>query len=415
MAKKDYPVFEAALETYTAHEIIGEGGAGKVYRVTSSDGELLALKCLAPDRITRERVKRFKNEIEFGRRTVHGNIVKITDTGAIQIDGVKCPFYVMPLYPGTLRGLMKQLGPGDAQRYFSQLLDGVEAAHLHKVWHRDLKPENVLWDKSGDRLLVADFGVAHFEEDEIYTAVETKVAARLANFQYAAPEQRARGTAVDQRADIFALGLILNEMFTGEVRQGAGHKRIGDIDPKQAYLDDLVELMTQQNPANRPAAISAIKSELIGRQRQFVSQQKLDEARRQVVKASEPEAFKPISIIDFDYVDGRLLFQLDRAPPEQWRDEFRNPSVSTSYLSNYHPQVWTVAGNQISVTVNHENENTMQRLVNYAKQYVESANRTHERHLVEEARSKEREQREAQERRVAAAAARARVLKNVRL
>ena len=76
---------------------------------------------------------------------------------------------------------------------FSQLLNGVEAAHLRKVIHRDLKPENILYDPRGNRVIVADFGIAQFQEEELYTAVETKAEDRLANFQYAAPEQRKRG------------------------------------------------------------------------------------------------------------------------------------------------------------------------------------------------------------------------------
>jgi serine/threonine protein kinase len=81
--------------------------------------------------------------------------------------------------------------------YFSQLLDGVEAAHLQQVVHRDLKPENVLHDTKSDQLTVADFGIAQFEEEELYTLIETTPNRRLANFQYAAPEQRNRGAAVD--------------------------------------------------------------------------------------------------------------------------------------------------------------------------------------------------------------------------
>ena len=69
----------------------------------------------------------------------------------------------------------------------------MEAAHLKKVVHRDLKPENFLYSSSQNRIVVADFGIARFQEEELYTAVETKAEDRLANFQYASPEQRKRG------------------------------------------------------------------------------------------------------------------------------------------------------------------------------------------------------------------------------
>lgn len=73
--------------------------------------------------------------------------------------------------------------------------------------------------------MLADFRIAHFEEEELLTAVESKQNDRLANFfLYAAPEPRVRNSAVDHRADIFALGLILNGMFTGIAPQGTGFR-----------------------------------------------------------------------------------------------------------------------------------------------------------------------------------------------
>src|SRR3972149_4359299 len=118
----------------------------------------------------------------------------------------------MPLFDSSLRPLMRAGLPQDTVlRYFSQILDGTEAAHLHNVAHRDLKPENILFENAAARLVVADFGIARFQEEELYTAVETKASDRLANFQYAAPEQRLRGAEVDYRADIYSLGLLLNE------------------------------------------------------------------------------------------------------------------------------------------------------------------------------------------------------------
>ena len=98
-----------------------------------------------------------------------------------------------------------QIAHDDVLPLFSDVLDGVEAAHFLKVIHRDLKPENLLVTMPSRRVVVADFGVAHFEEEDLYTAVETREAERLANFLYSAPEQRARGRDVDCRADVFAL------------------------------------------------------------------------------------------------------------------------------------------------------------------------------------------------------------------
>ena len=76
--------------------------------------------------------------------------------------------------------------------------------------------------------------------------METKATAKMANLGYAAPEQRMRGTEIDHRADIYALGLMLNEMFTALVPHGAGYKTIGAVAANYSYLDPIVERMIQQ-------------------------------------------------------------------------------------------------------------------------------------------------------------------------
>jgi serine/threonine protein kinase len=212
--------FETPFNSYNTTNVIGEGGAGRVYEVLNLDGEAFALKCLASERVTSERLKRFKNEITFCQRQDHANIVKVIDIGEVIIKGVKCPFYVMRRYTGTLRNYIDARKSEQALQVFSQLLDGIEVAHFSKVWHRDVKPENILWDSKTNSFVLSDFGIAHFEEEAIYTAIDTKVNSRMANFLYSAPEQRVRGKQVDHRADIFSLGLILNELFTGEIPQG---------------------------------------------------------------------------------------------------------------------------------------------------------------------------------------------------
>lgn len=298
-------------------------------------------------------------------------------------------------------------------RVFSQILDGVEAAHLARVWHRDLKPENML-ASDNNNVVVADFGIAHFEEEEIYTAVETKVAARMANFQYSAPEQRVRGEKVDHHADIFALGLILNEMFTGEVLHGAGYKRIGDVNPAYAYLDDIVDRMIQQNPHKRPDSIEAIKKELIGRRTAFIALQRYDESKKQVVNAAMPLDFEPISIIDFDYAGGTLQLKLSRNIPPGWTQEFQNPRGGHSFIQGYGPGQFNIRGDSVSIRV-HENENLVQSLVNNAKEYVAAANHGYLEQIRYQARHDEQQQRAALEKKVAEAELRKNILAKVKL
>lgn len=413
MATK-FPIYETPFESYSPTKVIGEGGAGRVFEATNSSGEVFALKCLSPERITSERLKRFKNEIEFCQRQNHANIVSVVDAGVANIKGIKCPFYVMRRYSGTLRSHIERLKPEEVMPAFSQVLDGVEAAHLAGVWHRDLKPENVLWNNEDRILVVADFGIAHFEEDEIYTAVETKNAGRMANFQYSAPEQRARGSAVDRRADIFSLGLILNELFTGEIPQGAGYTRIRQANPVFGYLDDIVDSMIQQNPRNRPDSIEVIKKELIGRKISFVALQEYDKAKRQVVSASAPPEFEPLSFASLDYANGGLTLKLNRNVPAGWAQEFQNPRGGHRFIGGYGPESFQIHGDKVSINVRHD-QALIQEIVDYAKQYLDAANRGYVEQIRQRAAQEERQKRAALEKAVAEAELRKNILSSVKL
>lgn len=408
------PPFETPFDSYTYVGVIGEGGAGMVYEVRNSASETFALKCLTPERVNADRLKRFKNEIAFCQKQDHPNIVKVLDTGATNLRGVKVPFYVMRRYTGTLRSHMGGLQAGDVLRAFSQLLNGVEAAHLSNVWHRDVKPENVLWDQAGASLVLSDFGIAHFEVEEIYTAVETKAAARMANFLYSAPEQRVRGAKVDHRADIFSLGLILNELFTGEVPQGSGFKRVGSVHSEYSYVDDLVDAMIQQDPQRRPQSIEEIKKELIGRRNAFVALQQYEAAKKQVVPTWGVVDFDHISLVGLDYSKGMLTLQLSRNVPAGWAQEFQHPRGGHTAIMGYGPETFQVRGNTLTLNIR-DDERLVQEVVNHAKNYVAAANRGYVQQQQELNARNEHEQRLALERAVAEADLRKNILKNVKL
>jgi serine/threonine protein kinase len=253
-------LFNTALESYTVVKQIGQGGTGLVVEVRDSEGKAFALKYLRPGQQEIRRSKRFKNEIRFGMRSAHSNIVPVLDFGKGVGDDDDAPFFVMPLYPLTLRhSIANGLSPQDAMRIFEHLLSGIEAAHAKGVCHRDLKPENVLLTADFYDVRIADFGIANFSEEEIYADAETRAGDRFGNFVYAAPEQRVREAAQDFRVDFFSLGLILNELFTREVPHGSGYLRISSVDPAFSYLDDVVESLIQQNPANRPSSTDEIR------------------------------------------------------------------------------------------------------------------------------------------------------------
>jgi serine/threonine protein kinase/AraC-like DNA-binding protein len=406
MAAAPQTTFETAFETY---EIVGpplgEGAAGRVYPVKTADGELYALKCLSADRTTTERRKRFRNEIAFCSKHQHRNIIEVIDSGLAIVKNVRCPFYVMPRFAMTLR---KRILP-----FFSQILDGVDAAHRLGAFHRDLKPENVLYDPKTDVLVVADFGIAHFEEDIIQTAVETKAVARMANLGYSAPEQRVKGAKVDHRADIFALGLILNEMFTGAVPHGTGYKTIEAIAPEFAYLDPLIESMIQNDPGARPVSIDAIKKELIARGNAFIALQELDATNKVVIPAFQASRMEAITIVGADWNHERLILQLNRVPQPGWVQRFQRPSAGQwhSFMGSG-PETFQFNGNRAVV---HADEQSAPQILDHAKQYVEMANQGYQQDLDRNAKQEELQHREKLRQEQAAAEQRARVVSRLRV
>lgn len=394
--------FVTAFAEYTAapSDIIGQGGSGTVYRALDSDGNNVAIKVLDPKKATKEKKRRFKNEILFGSGTKHPNIVEILDSGSVATKSGESSFYVMRLYSRTLRDLMRAGIPmSDVLRLFGSLMNGVEAAHLKGVFHRDLKPENVLFDEQGQMLVVTDFGVAHFSDEERFTVVETAPGTRLANFQYAAPEQRDRLAAVDQRADIYALGLILNEMFTGVVPHGTDYETVSRVSPDFAFVDQIIAEMIRQKPAQRPSTIDSIKQQLQARQQEFITRQKLNELQGTVVPIHEvvdPLIDDPIRIVSFD-VDGphSVTLRLNRAPSEKWLQVARN-THGYSYPMGYDPK--PLLGRNPTVQVEGYSDSLIQQIVNSLKELISYTNRDYPEALRQEAeRRRLAEQRQLQE------------------
>lgn len=395
MSKVKQLIFETAFNTYRGLSQIGSGGAGVVVKVQDENDAIFAVKYLSPNGLSQEKVKRFKNELSFCAANKHSNIICIHDWGKIDINGKKHTFYVMPYYAGNLRDLMKVGIPNDkVLPYFAQILNGVEAAHFQDVWHRDLKPENVLFESTTDTLVIADFGIARFSESQLQTLVETQPNARLANFQYAAPEQRERNADVDSRADIYALGLLLNEMFTKKLAHGVGFMSIRNVADQYAYLDSIVNLMLSQSPNSRPKSIADIKRQLIARQNEFVSLQKLSELKQQVVPNSEvddPLVANTTTLVDARWEDGQLIMKLNQQVNFEWTQFFKDPSGTYEWVTDKHPKSFKIAGDTISV---YTGGNDAQKLIEYTKQYIQKANAKYK-HIVErDAREQEREMKE---------------------
>lgn len=394
MPRKKLPEFKTAFGVYRAERALGEGGAGVVYAAIDDQGDLFAIKVLDPARATQDRLKRFKNEYLFGYRNQHPRLVRVVDQGLTIIDGIEAPFYVMPRYAESFRSVLRRgLKPEQALAAFAQILDGVEAAHLLNTVHRDLKPENILANGLAD-LVIADFGIARFEEEDLFTAVETRQGDRLANFIYAAPEQRRRGGSVDQRADIFALGLILNECFTGEVPQGTGYRLVGQVSPSNAWVDDVVAQLIQQAPSERPHNIAAVKALLALRSDQFLTRQKLSDLSKTVIEEQEiddPLAMTPPTIVAADYDHGMLIVTLDRPVTPRWISALQNMG-NYSFIQGAQPEQFRIRGREARVPAR---EYDAQAILDTFKSWLPLATQTYARQLGNEKRE-EAERRRAE-------------------
>jgi serine/threonine protein kinase len=367
-----------AFNRYVVGDTIKKGNSGTVLSVLNDAGERFALKVLTQNAQGKPLV-RFQNEINFCSVDRSPHIVRVVEYGRTEQGFM---FYVMPYYPATLRDKIESgIAPNDVLPLFSQILDGVEAAHMLDVFHRDIKPENILYDSTKNILVVADFGISRFKRDDLVNLIETEPHEKLANFAYAAPEQRAIGKGKpDYRADIYSLGLVLNEMFTREVPQGTGFKRIGSVAPAFGYLDELVELMIRQNPDERPRSIRALKEELIGRQNEFVRFQQLDALKTKVIPESEPNdplISDPIQAVEkLDYVGGVMTLRLNRAVNREWEACFRR--CATSYSANISASLISFSGDKVMLR---SDPYFLQKLIDYFKQYCGPTNEEYARQV----------------------------------
>ncbi len=224
---------------YRIISLLGRGGMGEVYRATDlALAQPVALKFL-PESLGRDdrAIARFYNEVRMARQVTHPNVCRVYDIGST--DGVQ--YISMEFVDGEdLSSLLRRIGrlPADkALETARKLCAGLAAAHEKGMLHRDLKPANIMIDGRG-QVIIMDFGLAGLAEQ-----LQNDV--RSGTPMYMSPEQLA-GTEVTVRSDIYALGLVLYELFTG----------------RRAYnANSLVELMQQQERGT-PASLSTLVRDL---------------------------------------------------------------------------------------------------------------------------------------------------------
>ncbi len=200
-------------QRYEVLSLLGEGGMGAVYKAKDVElGRMVALKVIRPD-LARNRaiLDRFKQELILATQVTHRNVVRIYDLG--EAEGIK--FITMEYVEGEdLAAILHQrtkLPPQEAVGVIEQVCRALEAAHNVGVIHRDLKPQNIMRENGTGRILVMDFGLAKTLEGDRMT----QTGAMVGTMEYMSPEQALAGN-LDQRSDIFSLGLIFYELLTGQ-------------------------------------------------------------------------------------------------------------------------------------------------------------------------------------------------------
>jgi predicted Ser/Thr protein kinase len=257
---------------YRIIALLGRGGMGEVYRATDLTlAQSVALKFL-PEEAARDQrlLERFHGEVRVARQVSHPNVCRVYDIG--EVEGT--PFISMEYVDGEdLASLLTRIGrlPADkAIETARKICAGLAAAHDRGIIHRDLKPHNIMLNKRGE-VIIMDFGLAAIADQLGAADIRSGTPA------YMAPEQL-KGAEVTARSDIYALGLVLYELFTGkrpfdaktmkqmlELQEAAQLTSMtsiaADIDPA---VEKAIRRCLEPDPAKRPATALSVAAALPG-------------------------------------------------------------------------------------------------------------------------------------------------------
>jgi serine/threonine protein kinase/tetratricopeptide (TPR) repeat protein len=253
------PILEVGTilgQRYEIRSILGVGGMGAVYQARDLElGRTVALKVIRPDLAGNQSIiDRFKQELILATQVTHRNVVRIYDLG--ESEGMK--FITMEFVEGQdLRSLIferTKLPATEAVEIMQQVCRALEAAHGVGVIHRDLKPQNIMLDVNG-RVVVMDFGLARTLGGDGMT----QSGALVGTMEYMSPEQ-ALAKELDQRSDIFSLGVIFYELLSGAIPFRADSALASLIKRTQERVVPVTEL-----DDTIPAPLSAIVSRCLER------------------------------------------------------------------------------------------------------------------------------------------------------
>ncbi|MBS1794635.1 MAG: protein kinase [Acidobacteria bacterium] len=364
--------------------LLGKGGMGEVYKAEDIKlSQLVALKFL-PDRLEKDKnaLERFIGEVRTARQVSHPNVCRVFDIG--EIDGRH--FLSMEFIDGDdLSSLLRRIGRLPSERAIEiarQLCVGLSAIHQAGILHRDFKPANVIIDSRG-KARITDFGIAGLAEE-----VE-KDSLRVGTPAYMSPEQ-IRGKDVSAKSDIYALGLVLYEIFTGKQTFSADsipelirkHQSETPTNPSEYVkgIDPLVESVIGQclekNPNDRPPSALHVAMALPGGNPMQIALDAGETPSPEMVAASPKKgALKPAIAVSCLFGGIAMLavclfasmkigfnnrvpfnksaevlseraneiigkFGYTDAPVEKWRSFYFEPSYEKSISGNPTPEDW---------------------------------------------------------------------------
>lgn len=250
---------------YEVLQKIGTGGMGDVYKAHDRKlDRIVAIKTLKAEyNGDNNFIRKFKRESLAAASISHPNIVSIYDVGTEDIENEKVHYIVMEYIDGTtLKEKINELGKlseKTALEYTVQIAEALKIAHSKGIVHRDIKSQNIMITKD-DRIKVTDFGIARVADNSTVTATN----AIMGSVHYFSPEQ-ARGAKVDNRSDIYSLGIVLFEMLTGQLPFDADNPVSVALMQVQSnmpmpssrnpqvsqYTDQIVKKMTMKDPDDR--------------------------------------------------------------------------------------------------------------------------------------------------------------------
>jgi eukaryotic-like serine/threonine-protein kinase len=271
-----YQTGQTVNDKYEILESLGQGGMNDAYKARErGSGRLVVLKIpftsLIGDPAT---FSRYQRELEIGKRLHHPNIQELLDDG--RIDGGVAPYLVLEYVEGTLlREYLREHAPLPVEEAIGitvQLADALQYCHEHGVVHRDLKPENILIEPGGTVKLV-DFGIALLQGARRLTF--RRLTSGFGTPDYMAPEQ-VQGDRGDARTDVYAVGVMLYEMLTGDVPYHGDsplaimsqrvttdapllRRNRADLPPE---LEAVVWRALRRDPAERYASMAALRHDL---------------------------------------------------------------------------------------------------------------------------------------------------------